>query len=65
MNKENVLKPRKREGFVPVQYRVINLTSDDIVSSPTVSGTMTNSKGEKIAKIKPSSKFKVVKNTQK
>lgn len=41
MNKENVLKPRKREGFVPVQYRIINLTSDDIVSSPTVSGTMT------------------------
>ena len=37
------------------------------IESYTIStdGTMTNSKGEKIAKIKPSSKFKVVKNTQK
>lgn len=37
------------------------------IESYTIStdGTMTNSNGEKIAKIKPSSKFKVVKNTQK
>ena len=38
---ENVLKAKRKEGFVPVQYRIISLTSDDIVSSPTVDGTMT------------------------
>lgn len=41
MNNENVLKPRKKEGFVPVQYRIINLTSDEIVNSTQVEGTMT------------------------
>lgn len=40
MKKENILQSKK-EGFVPVQYRIINLTSNDIVNSPTVKGTMT------------------------
>ena len=40
MNNENVLRAKK-EGFVPVQYRIINLTSDEIVNSATINGTMT------------------------
>lgn len=40
MNNENILRAKK-EGFVPVQYRIINLTSDEIVNSATINGTMT------------------------
>lgn len=41
MSKSEDILRRKKDGFVPVQYRIINLTSDDIVNSPTVEGTMT------------------------
>lgn len=38
---ENVVSKKRTDGFVPVQYRIINLTSDDIINSPKVEGTMT------------------------